>query len=318
MNMGARQCDWVNEYDASSKLLDAPIELVKCETSDILVPVDAEMIIEGTFSATDSLPDGSVGEYPGYMFAEHEHVLGMLRMDISAMTFRTDPIIPIAIPSVLPDSTHVAISFFTSADTIAYLKHEGFPVVDGLITFESAMHWFVIRVKNDWHEITGWRLKEFMDKLGEAIWGTHFGGSMIKILVVGEDIDPMDPLAVSWAFASRNHPRQGTFYFPRRMSAGMGPESCHSMSDFNALLSNDPDIAKGDSLVIYSCIGLEEHVGLPKPTQLTFERSYPDRIKEKVRASWKKWGLPELDDSSRNPTWRYFKTTGAGETGRRG
>ena len=90
------------------------------------------------------------------------------------------------------------------------------------------------------------------------------------------------------------------------------------MSDFNALLSNDPDIAKGDSLVIYSCIGLEEHTGLAKPVQLTFERNYPDAIKDKVRENWKKWGLPELDDPKRNPTWSYFETTGKGETGRRG
>jgi hypothetical protein len=90
------------------------------------------------------------------------------------------------------------------------------------------------------------------------------------------------------------------------------------MSNFNALMSNDPDIAKGESLVIYSCIGLEEHVGLPKPTQLTFERCYPDGIKEKVRTNWKKWGLPEPGDPNRVPAWKYFKTTGAGETGRRG
>ena len=89
---------------------------------------------------------------------------------------------------------------------------------------------------------------------------------MTKILVVGEDIDPMDPLAVSWAFASRNHPKYGAFYFPHLMSAGMGPESYHAMSDFNALMSNDPDIAKGGSLVIYSCVGIEEHTGLAKPT----------------------------------------------------
>ena len=88
MNMGTRQDDWVNEYDASSKLLDAPIEMVKCEHSDIMVPADAEMIIEGTVSATDSLPEGPFGEYPGYMFTEHKHVMGMPRMDITCMTFR--------------------------------------------------------------------------------------------------------------------------------------------------------------------------------------------------------------------------------------
>jgi hypothetical protein len=89
------------------------------------------------------------------------------------------------------------------------------------------------------------------------------------------------------------------------------------MADFNALASGDPNIAKGNSLVIYSCIGLEEQVGVPKPVQLTFERNYPDAVREKVRKNWKKWGLPELNDPNRNPTWKYCETTGSGETGRR-
>ena len=53
--------------------------------------------------------------------------------------------------------------------------------------------------------------------------------------------------------------------------------------------------------------------GQPKPVQLTFERNFPDAIKERVRANWKKWGLPELNDPNRNPTWKYFETTGAGD-----
>ena len=52
--------------------------------------------------------------------------------------------------------------------------------------------------------------------------------------------------------------------------------------------------------------------------QLTFERNFPDAIKKRVRDNWEKWGLPELNDPTRNSTWRYFETTGGGETGRRG
>jgi 4-hydroxy-3-polyprenylbenzoate decarboxylase len=122
---------------------------------------------------------------------------------------------------------------------------------------------------------------------------------------------------VSWAFATRNHPTQGCFYFPDLNSVGIGPEAYHSMADFNSLLMDHDDLAVGNSLVIYSLIGLEEHVGLPKPVQLTFERNFPDAIRNKVRANWKKWGLPELNDPNRNPTWKYFATTGVGETGRR-
>ncbi len=313
---GTRIPDWVDEYDYASKMLDEPIELVKCEHSDILVPADSEIIIEGTVSATETLPEGNFGEYPGYEFSYHKNMFP--RQDITAVTFRNDPILPVSLPGVPPDSVHVSISFFTSADLIARLKKEGFPVIDGLITFESAMHWFVLRVKNDWHEITGWTLREFMTKLGTFLWSNHEGHSMTKILVCGEDIDPMDPLAVTWAFASRNHPTEGAYYFPELQSVGMGPESYHSMTDFNALMSEDEMIPKGGSLVIYSCIGLQEHVGQPKPVQLTFERNFPDAIKDRVRANWKKWGLPELGDPNRNPTWRYFETTGKGETGRRG
>jgi len=35
-------------------------------------------------------------------------------------------------------------------------------------------------------------------------------------------------------------------------------------------------------------------------------------------ANWKKWGLPELNAPNRNPGFKYFETTGAGEKGRRG
>jgi 4-hydroxy-3-polyprenylbenzoate decarboxylase len=267
-------------------------------------------------SKDKALPEGPFGEYPGYQFAEHRHLM-MPRIDITGVTFRNDPILPVGLPGVGPDSTQVSISLFSSADVLAYLKREGFPVIEALITFESGMCWFVIKTKNDWHEITGWRLKEYMEKLGNALWGTHYGHTATKVLVVGEDIDPMDPVAVSWAFATRNHPTQGCFYFPELESVGIGPESYHSMADFNALLMDHDDLPKGNSLVIYSCIGLEEHVGQPKPVQLTFERNFPDFIREKVLANWKKWGLPELNDPNRNPTWKYFETTGVGETGRR-
>jgi 4-hydroxy-3-polyprenylbenzoate decarboxylase len=316
INIGTRQDDYVDEYDASSKLLDEPIELVKCETNDLLVPADAEIILEGVLSKDKALPEGPFGEYPGYQFAEHRHLM-MPRIDITGVTFRNDPILPVGLPGVGPDSTQVSISLFSSADVLAYLKREGFPVIEALITFESGMCWFVIKTKNDRHEITGWRLKEYMDKLANALWGTHYGHTATKVLVVGEDIDPMDPVAVSWAFATRNHPTQGCFYFPELKSVGIGPESYHSMADFNALLMDHDDLPKGNSLVIYSCIGLEEHVGQPKPVQLTFERNFPDFIREKVLANWKKWGLPELNDPNRNPTWKYFETTGVGETGRR-
>jgi 3-octaprenyl-4-hydroxybenzoate carboxy-lyase C-terminal domain len=118
-----------------------------------------------------------------------------------------------------------------------------------------------------------------MEKLGNALWGTHYGHTAMKVLVGSEDIDPTNPVSVSWAFATRNHTTQGCFYFPNLQSVGIGPESCNSMADFNALLIDHDELPKGNSIVIYSCIGLKEHMGRPKPDILTFHRSYPKAVK---------------------------------------
>ena len=37
----------VSELDIAGGLMQAPVEMVKCETSDLLVPASAEIIIEG-------------------------------------------------------------------------------------------------------------------------------------------------------------------------------------------------------------------------------------------------------------------------------
>ena len=47
-------------------LLGEPLELVKCETSDLLVPAQAEMILEGEILPHERTPEGPFGEFTGY------------------------------------------------------------------------------------------------------------------------------------------------------------------------------------------------------------------------------------------------------------
>jgi 4-hydroxy-3-polyprenylbenzoate decarboxylase len=316
----ARIPDWVDEYDAASQMLNAPIEMVKCETSDLLVPAHSEMIIEGTVSVTETLIEGPYGEWAGYHFPGKK--LPKPRQDITCVTFRDNAIHPTAVPGVPPNSTINMIALCQTNDSIIALKKAGFPIIDGMQTFESAGHWFVIRVKNNWHELTGWTLDEFMNKLGNFAWNDHIGGGFAKVLIVGEDIDPDDPLAVTWAFATRNHPERGAWFFPDSKYYGLGPEGWHSSEDFFGRFgAPGQKIVSGSGLVIYSCIGLEEHVGHPKPEILTFHRSYPRAIKEKVLANWERWGFRTPDPvlqrhATFNTPWIYFNKTGEGETGR--
>ena len=57
-----------SEYDAMGSLRGEPVELVKCETSDLYVPASAEIVAEGWVSADPETfqMEGPFGEYPGF------------------------------------------------------------------------------------------------------------------------------------------------------------------------------------------------------------------------------------------------------------
>jgi UbiD family decarboxylase len=276
---GSRCPDWVDEYDRASALLDDAIDMVPCETNDLLVPADCEIVIEGVVSRNEVQAEGPFGEFPGYLPAL---TLPMPLQTITAVTFRNDPILPISLPGVPTDNCHISIGFFHSADVVLALRAAGLPVIDAMQTFESALHWLVIRVPDDWHSVTGWTVDTLMKKIGTTLWTQHVGHVSAKILVVGADIDPADPNAVTWAFATRNHPTLGTYYFPELESEGTGLETYHSQ---NELLHG-----KG-GLVIYSCLPLQEYIGLPRERIMSFEQNYPLAIQDKVRSNWARWGF---------------------------
>ena len=104
------------------------------------------------------------------------------------------------------------------------------------------------------------------------------------------------------------------------LKEGLGHSSIATTQIYSHLQPGQK-IQSGAGLVIYSCIGLEEHVGHPKPDILTFHRSWPKAIKEKVLANWERWGFRTPDPvlqkhATFNTPWIYFNKTGEGETGR--
>ena len=57
------------EYEEAGALLDEPLELVRCQTSDLLVPARAEIVIEGVIEPRVREQEGPFAEWPG-MYTE--------------------------------------------------------------------------------------------------------------------------------------------------------------------------------------------------------------------------------------------------------
>ena len=67
-------------------LLGEPLELVKCETSDVLVPAHAELIMEGEILPEARVAEGPFGEFTGYSLGERQREI----VRYKAITHRRD------------------------------------------------------------------------------------------------------------------------------------------------------------------------------------------------------------------------------------
>ena len=76
------------EFAAAGTFLGEAVELVKAETSDLLVPAQAEFIIEGYVEPGQRRKEGPFGEWPGHYLGDREAPV----MTVTCITHRKDAI----------------------------------------------------------------------------------------------------------------------------------------------------------------------------------------------------------------------------------
>jgi phenacrylate decarboxylase len=65
--------DGVSEADYVGAMTGRPVELKKCDTDNLYVPANAEIVFEGTLSITEVADEGPFGEMHGYVFPGDTH-----------------------------------------------------------------------------------------------------------------------------------------------------------------------------------------------------------------------------------------------------
>jgi 2,5-furandicarboxylate decarboxylase 1 len=73
-----------DERGVMGALLGEPLELIKCETSDLLVPAQAELIIEAEILSQTRTAEGPFGEFTGYSLGERQRQI----LQVKAITHR--------------------------------------------------------------------------------------------------------------------------------------------------------------------------------------------------------------------------------------
>jgi 4-hydroxy-3-polyprenylbenzoate decarboxylase len=181
------------EYDVAGALSGRPLEVVRCVTQDLMVPAEAEIVIEGTIPTDILEMEGAFGEFPGYMAARDYSFF----MDVTAITMKKKPIF-LAIISQMPPSESSKMRHISRGEgAYKFLHNAGFTNVSQVEYLEcaGANALVVVKIKKR----TPDDAKNALRLLAEKFIG--------KIAIaVDEDINALDVENVMWAVAYRSQP----------------------------------------------------------------------------------------------------------------
>ncbi|MGI9309085.1 MAG: UbiD family decarboxylase [Gammaproteobacteria bacterium] len=190
----------VSEIDIAGALQGQPVRLAKAETSDLPVPVDAEIVIEGTIDFSEKV-ENTLGEYAGQYGPETAPVA-----IATAITHRKDALFHAITAGANPEhNTLGTISIYSMRAMLTNALRERFPnikqldlVVKPRLTGTMMQIFISIAKKND--EEPKQLIREAFDFDGGFL---PLSRIVKRIVVVDEDVDIFDYGDVEWAIWSR-------------------------------------------------------------------------------------------------------------------
>lgn len=177
-----------DELEIAGALRGEPLAVVRCLTSEVRVPADAEIVIEGRLLPHVREPEGPFGEFPKYYSARESREV----IEIDAVTTRTDPVYHTIIPAEMEHLLLGAIP--REATMLAHLQRSFPSVLDVHLSVGGvARYHLYVKMK---------KRREGEPK--NVILGAFGGHYDIKqVTVVDDDVDVHDPQEVEWAVATR-------------------------------------------------------------------------------------------------------------------
>jgi 2,5-furandicarboxylate decarboxylase 1 len=177
-----------DEMQIAGGLIGASIPVVKCLNSDIRVPAQAEIVLEGRLLAEQREPEGPFGEFPQYYGERADrHVIA-----VDCVTHRKDPVFHTIVGGGLE---HLLLGCIPREATILDSIQRNFPNVRDVALSRGGVHRYHLYV-----QMTPRSAGEPMNVI-MAAFASHY--DLKQVIVVDEDVDIHNPVEVEWAVSTR-------------------------------------------------------------------------------------------------------------------
>ena len=194
----------VDELELASTLFKhkygRPLRLVKCETVDLEVPADAEIVIEGVMPPKVREKEGPFGEFQGYFRA----AMGLNPIiEVKAITMRKDPIFKTLLN--FQREGNLIPQFNMSARCLGRLREAG-----------GGLDVHTVFVREDMFSVVVQMTQKFRGDAKLALMNA-LGGPYLhhKIAIaVDQDVEIYNAMDLMWAISTRVDPQHDIFIIP--------------------------------------------------------------------------------------------------------
>jgi 4-hydroxy-3-polyprenylbenzoate decarboxylase len=226
------------------------VKLAKCKTLDLEVPADSEIVLEGTITPGEILPDGPFGDHMGYYGGVEDSPL----IRFHYMTHRKEPIY-LTTFSGRPPKEEAMMAIALNRIYTPILRQQVAEIVDFFLPMEALSYKAaIISIDKAYPGQARRAALAFWSALPQFTY-TKF------VIVVDKDINIRDPRQVVWAISSKVDPSRDVFILPETpfdtldfasQKIGLGgrmgidattkipPETNH---EWGEPLESDPDVA---------------------------------------------------------------------------
>ena len=257
----------IDEIGVAGGLAGAPINVVRGRTVDLMIPAEAEIVIEGYLDTVNLEPEGPFGESHGHVSLEEFNI----PMRVTAITHRRRAIVASYLSQVTPSESSAMKRVAYEPMFLTHLRNTlGIRGVKRVTLHErmTALRRICIVTVDKGMPRT-------------EVWRALYGAASLRAdcgkicIAVNDDIDPDNSDALFWAIAFRMNPADDLQVLPYR-SPGHGPEREHEAEREDATLLMDATMK-------------EQLPPLALPRQEYMERA---------RKLWEELGLPKLRPQS--------------------
>lgn len=206
----------MDELHVAGGLVGAPINVVRAKTVDLLIPAEAEIVIEGYINTEYLEPEGPVGESHGHVNVQEFNAF----MEVTCITRRRNAILTSIISQVTPSESSLIKRVALEPMFLNHLRNVlGIGGVKRVSMHEplTNLRKLIVLIMEPATPTT-------------EIWRALYGAAALHraagkyVIAVNEDIDPDNANALFWAMSYRANPDLD-LQILRHKDQGHGPRS---------------------------------------------------------------------------------------------